>query len=376
MLPFIIGGGIMIALAFLIDTLMGFGATGGVDFGACTPLSAFLKYAGGISMGLMVPAFAGYIAFSIAGNDGIAAGFTGGFLATGGNALESAFSWNGETSGLMDIIARLAFEQESGGTTVSGFLGGIAAGFLAGYIVLFLKKITKKLPTALEGIKSTLIYPLGGVFIISVLMCVIFNPLIGVINSELGIMLARIANAGYLSVLGLVLGAMMAIDMGGPINKAAYLFGTGMLGTAAQLMESGASITDSAVQACYMAMASIMAGGMVPSVGIAFACQFFPGKFTKEERMSKVSNLVMGCSFITEGAIPFAAADPGRVIPSIVAGAGTAGLLSIIFKCTLMAPHGGVFVIATIGHPLLFILALLLGSAITAVMLGILKKDA
>lgn len=374
MLPFVIGGGIMVALAFLIDTLMGFGATGGGDFGNCTPLSSFFKYGGGLAMGLMVPVLAGYIAYSIADRPGLAVGFTGGLLASSGNAAAAGFSWNGETGGFMDVIAHFAFQQDGGGATVSGFLGGIVAGFLAGYIVLFLKKITEKLPASLDGIKPTLIYPLGGIFIISVLMCIIFNPLIGVINTGLSSMLAGIANAGYLSILGLVLGAMMAIDMGGPINKAAYVFGTGMLGTAADLMANGADVSDPAVQACYIAMAAIMAGGMVPPVGIALACHFFPKKFTQAERSSKVSNIVMGCSFITEGAIPFAAADPVHVIPCTMVGAGVAGLLSAIFKCTLMAPHGGIFVFATVGNPLLYIVAWLAGSVVTCVMLGFIKK--
>ena len=188
-------------------------------------------------------------------------------------------------------------------------------------------------------------------------------------------MLTSISAAGMITLLGLLLGAMMAIDMGGPINKAAYVFGTGMLATASDLMANGAAATDPAVQACYIAMASIMVGGMVPPVGIALACQFFPKKFTKEERNSRVSNLVMGASFITEGAIPFAAADPARVIPCTLVGAGVAGFLSALFGCTLMAPHGGLFVFATVGNPLMYILSWAIGSVITAVMLGFLKKD-
>jgi PTS system fructose-specific IIC component len=177
-------------------------------------------------------------------------------------------------------------------------------------------------------------------------------------------------------LLGLILGAMMAIDMGGPINKAAYVFGTGMLATAADMVAAGSATSDPKVQACYIAMASIMAGGMVPPVGIALACQFFPQKFTKAERETKVSNIVMGCSFITEGAIPFAAADPGHVIPCTMVGAGVAGLLSALFKCTLMAPHGGIFVFATVGNPFMYIVAWLIGSIVTCVMLGFIKKDA
>lgn len=375
MLPFVIGGGIMIALAFLIDTLSGYGATGGGNFGTITPLAAFFKYAGGLAMGLMVPVLAGYIAYSIADRPGLAVGFTGGLLASSGNLVfnEGSYSWFMESQN--GFIERFAFQGPTSGNTVSGFLGGIVAGFLAGYIVLLLKKLCSKLPESLEGIKPTLIYPLGGILLISVLMCFIFNPLIGLINTGLSVMLTSISAAGMITLLGLLLGAMMAIDMGGPINKAAYVFGTGMLATASDLMANGAAATDPAVQACYIAMASIMVGGMVPPVGIALACQFFPKKFTKEERNSKVSNLVMGASFITEGAIPFAAADPARVIPCTLVGAGVAGFLSALFGCTLMAPHGGLFVFATVGNPLMYILSWVIGSVITAVMLGFLKKD-
>lgn len=376
MLPFVIGGGIMTALAFLIDTILGYGATGGGNFGSCTPLSAFFKYGGGLAMGLMVPVLAGYIAYSIADRPGLAVGFTGGLLASSGNAVAAGYVWADQTGGFQKFIADFAFQGANGGNTVSGFLGGIVAGFLAGYIVLLLKKLCSKLPASLDGIKPTLIYPLCGIFLISVLMCFIFNPLIGLINTGLSNMLTALSAAGLITVLGLILGAMMAIDMGGPINKAAYVFGTGMLATASQLMENGASSGDPAVQACYIAMASIMVGGMVPPVGIALACQFFPKKFTVAERNSKVSNLVMGASFITEGAIPFAASDPLHVIPCTLVGAGVAGFLSALFGCTLMAPHGGIFVFATVGRPFMYIVSWLVGSVITAVMLGLIKKDA
>lgn len=376
MLPFVIGGGIMTALAFLIDTILGYGAIGGSAFGSCTPLSAFFKYAGGLAMGLMVPVLAGYIAYSIADRPGLAVGFTGGLLASSGNALVTSYDWADKTTGFQKFIADFAFQGANGGNTVSGFLGGILAGFLAGFIVLMLKKAFAKLPASLDGIKPTLIYPLLGILIISILMCFIFNPLIGLINTGLSNMLTSISDAGFITVLGLILGAMMAIDMGGPINKAAYVFGTGMLSTAAQMMADGASSSDPAVQACYIAMASIMVGGMVPPVGIALACRFFPKKFTAAERNSWVSNLIMGCSFITEGAIPFAAADPLHVIPCTLVGAGVAGFLSALFKCTLMAPHGGIFVFATVGNPLLYIVAWIIGSIITAVLLGLIKRDA
>lgn len=377
MLPFVIGGGIMIAIAFLIDTLCGYGGTGGGNFGTCTPLSALFKYIGDFSMGLMVPVLAGYIAYSIADRPGLAVGFTGGLLAANGNAVLAKYVFANESlGGFSKFISNFAFVGENGGNTVSGFLGGIAAGFVAGFIVLGLKKLCSKLSDSLEGIKPTLIYPLVGIFLIGILMTMVFNPLIGLINTGLSNMLTSVSDAGMITVLGLILGAMMAIDMGGPINKAAYVFGSGMLATASQMMAQGAQASDPAVQACYMAMASIMVGGMVPPVGIAAACKLFPRKFTKAEQGSAVSNIVMGCSFITEGAIPFAASDPLHVIPCTMAGAGVAGLLSALFGCTLMAPHGGVFVFATVGQPLLYIVAWLVGSAVTAVMLGFIKKDA
>ena len=374
MLPFVIGGGIMTAIAFLIDTLMGYGATGGSAFGSCTPLSAFFKYAGGLAMGLMVPVLAGYIAYSIADRPGLAVGFTGGLLASSGNALVTGYNWADSTTGFQKFIADFAFQGANGGNTVSGFLGGILAGFLAGFIVLFLKKAFSKLPASLDGIKPTLIYPLLGILIISILMCFIFNPLIGLINTGLSNGLTAISDAGYITVLGLILGAMMAIDMGGPINKAAYVFGTGVLATASQMIEKGAQPGDPAVQACYIAMAAIMVGGMVPPIGIALACQFFPKKFTKEERGSKVSNFVMGASFISEGAIPFAAADPLHVIPCTLIGAGVAGFLSALFKCTLMAPHGGIFVFPVVGNALMYLVALAAGTVVSALLLGVLKK--
>ncbi len=379
MLPFVIGGGIMMAIAFLIDTLCGYGSTGGANFGSCTPLSALFKYIGGLAMGLMVPVLSGYIAYSIADRPGLAVGFTGGLLAANGNAILGSYVFAdkvGDLGGFSKFVAQFAFVGENGGNTVSGFLGGIVAGFLAGFIVLGLKKLCEKLPDSLDGIKPTLIYPLVGIFIIGVLMCMIFNPLIGLINTGLSNMLKGISDAGMITVLGLILGAMMAIDMGGPINKAAYVFGSGMLATASQMMDQGAQASDPAVQACYMAMAAIMVGGMVPPVGIAVACKLFPKKFTQAERGSALSNIVMGCSFITEGAIPFAASDPLHVIPCTMAGAGVAGFLSALFKCTLMAPHGGIFVFATVGQPLLYVVAWLAGSAVTAVMLGLIKKDA
>lgn len=375
MLPFVIGGGILTALAFLIDTLCGYGATGGSSFGSCTPLSAFFKYAGGLAMGIMVPVLAGFIAESIADRPGLAVGFLGGLLASSGNAAIAGYTWaNDGLSGFQNFIARFGFTGPAGGNTVSGFLGGIVAGFLAGYIVLLLRKLCDRLPQSLEGIKPTLIYPVVGMFVTAVLMIFIFNPLIGVVNTGLSNMLSALAEKNLLIVLGLILGGMMAVDMGGPINKAAYVYGTMVLGTASELLAAGVSLTDPAVQACYISMAAVMVGGMVPPLGIALACIFFPKKFTKAERNSTVSNIVMGCGFITEGAIPFAAADPGHVIPCTFIGAAVAGALSAAFRCTLMAPHGGLFVFATVGHPLMYIVSWLVGSAVTCILLGLIKK--
>ncbi|MCR5633532.1 MAG: fructose-specific PTS transporter subunit EIIC [Eubacterium sp.] len=383
MLPFVIGGGILVAIAFLIDTIAGYGASGGGDFGSITPLAALLKYIGGLAMGLMVPVLAGYIAYAIADRPGLAVGFVGGMLASSGNALLSGYTFAEGTlvdgkalGGFGEFLSKFAFQQPNGGNTVSGFLGGIIAGFLAGFLVLGLQKLCANLPQALDGIKPTLIYPLVGIFLEGIIMCFILNPLIGLANTGLSNMLTAISDAGMLTVLGLILGAMMAIDMGGPINKAAYVFGVGMLTQAADYLNSGMTADDPKVVACYVSMAAIMVGGMVPPVGIALACWIFPKKFTKAERGSAVSNVVMGASFITEGAIPFAAADPLHVIPCTMVGAGVAGFLAALFKCTLMAPHGGVFVFATVGNPFMYIISWLIGSIVTCVMLGFIKRPA
>ena len=378
MLPLVVGGGILVALAFLVDTIAGYGASGSGNFGSITPLAALLKYVGGLAMGLMVPVLAGYIAYAIADRPGLAVGFVGGLLAANGNAALSGFvfsdgatiSLDGKALGSFGkFLAQLGFQQDGGGATVSGFLGGIVAGFLAGFIVLGLQKLCAKMPAALDGIKPMLIYPLVGMFCIAVLMIFIFNPLIGWLNTELSEMLTQLGKADALWALGLVLGAMMAIDMGGPINKAAYVFGTGMLTQAA------GSSDPNFQKIAYISMASVMVGGMCPPVGIALANLLFPKKFTKAERGTTITNFIMGASFITEGAIPFAAADPGRVIPCTLVGSGVAGLLVALFECTLMAPHGGLFVVATIGNPLLYLVAWAVGSVITAIMLGILKKN-
>lgn len=378
MLPLVVGGGILVALAFLVDTIAGYGASGSGSFGSITPLAALLKYVGGLAMGLMVPVLAGYIAYAIADRPGLAVGFVGGLLAANGNAALSGFvfsdgatiSLDGKAlGGFSKFLADLGFQHDGGGATVSGFLGGIVAGFLAGFIVLGLQKLCSKMPAALDGIKPMLIYPLVGMFCIAVLMIFIFNPLIGWVNTELSEMLTQLGKSNALWALGLVLGAMMAIDMGGPINKAAYVFGTGMLTQAA------GSSDPNFQKIAYISMAAVMVGGMCPPVGIALANLIFPKKFTKAERGTTITNFIMGASFITEGAIPFAAADPGRVIPCTLVGSGVAGLLVAVFECTLMAPHGGLFVVATIGNPLLYLVAWAVGSVITAIMLGILKKN-
>ncbi|WP_026503919.1 PTS fructose transporter subunit IIABC [Butyrivibrio sp. NC3005] len=369
MLPFVIGGGILVAIAFLIDTICGFGETGGGNFGSMTPASALLKYIGGLAMGLMVPVLAGFIGESIADRPGLAVGFAGGLLAANGNALFADYieRWGGEgsLSGFSEFISKFGFQGK--GNTVSGFLGGIAAGFLAGAIIILLRKLCSGFPKSLEGIKSILIYPLCGIFLMGIVMCFVLNPFIGFVNTSLSTMLNSLYEANAIAVLGLVLGAMMAIDMGGPINKAAYVFGTGMLAQAA--------LDPSVEQVAWISMAAIMVGGMVPPVGIALACKLFPKKFTNEEQETWITNIIMGASFITEGAIPFAAGDPIHIIPATLVGSGVAGLLSALFKCTLKAPHGGVFVFATVGNPLLYIIAWAIGSVITCVLIGMLRKD-
>lgn len=379
MLPFVVGGGILVAIAFLIDTIAGYGASGSGNFGSITPLAALFKNLGGTAMGLMVPVLAGYIAYAIADRPGLAVGFTGGLLASNGNAALANFVFaDGKNivlgdattplGGFSQFLAKFGFQ--AGGNTVSGFLGGIAAGFLAGGIVLLLQKICAKMPAALDGIKPMLIYPLVGIFLEGLIMIFILNPVIGVVNTSLSNMLQAIGDSGMLWLLGMILGAMMAIDMGGPINKAAYVFGTGML------TQASASNDPAFQQIAYISMAAVMVGGMCPPVGIALANLLFPKKFTKAEKSTVVTNFIMGASFITEGAIPFAAADPIHVIPATLVGSGVAGLLVAVFKCTLMAPHGGLFVVATIGNPLMYLLAWLVGSVITCILLGLLKKPA
>lgn len=319
MLPFVIGGGILIALAFLFDT---FDPANAKNFGSGTPLSAFLMKIGGASFGFMLPVLAGYIAMSIADRPGLVAGFVGGLLASQGG---------------------------------SGFLGALIAGFAAGYLVLLVKKLVSGLPQALEGTKPVLFYPVLGVLFIGIAITFIINPPVSALNEWLMNSLQTMGTTSRV-LLGLVFGAMMSVDMGGPVNKAAYVIGTGALATGE-----------------YGIMAPVMAGGMVPPLAIALCTTFFPSRFTEAERKSGITNYIMGLSFITEGAIPFAAADPIRVLPSCIIGAGTAGALSMFFECTLRAPHGGIFVVPTIGNPLLYLASIAIGSVVACIILAIVK---
>ena len=319
MLPFVIGGGILIALAFLFDT---FDPANAKNFGSGTPLSAFLMKIGGASFGFMLPVLAGYIAMSIADRPGLVAGFVGGLLANQGG---------------------------------SGFLGALIAGFAAGYLVLLVKKLVSGLPQALEGTKPVLFYPVLGVLFIGISITFIINPPVSALNEWLMNSLQTMGTTSRV-LLGLVFGAMMSVDIGGPVNKAAYVIGTGALATGE-----------------YGIMAAVMAGGMVPPLAIALCTTFFPSRFTEAERKSGITNYIMGLSFITEGAIPFAAADPIRVLPSCIIGAGTAGALSMFFECTLRAPHGGIFVVPTIGNPLLYLASIAIGSVVACIILAIVK---
>lgn len=338
MLPFVVAGGIFIALAFLIDTIAGYSGSASGDFGTITPAAAFFKTIGGVAFNLMVPILAGFIAMSIADRPGLLVGLAGGFLATSG--------------------ATFALP---GGDVPSGFLGGLLAGFAGGFMMLGIEKLCDKLPHALEGIKPVLIYPLLGLGGIAVIMCAI-NPIMGLINTAMSNGLEAMAKTeGLMIPLCALLAGMMATDMGGPFNKAAYVFASGMLATA----------TESA----YMIMAAVMIGGMVPPIAIALSNTFSKKKWTSEEKKNAPVNYVMGLSFITEGAIPYAAADPLHVIPSCLVGSAAAGALSAFFKCTLMAPHGGVFVFAVVGHWPLYILSLAVGSVVGMLMLGLLKKN-
>ena len=328
MLPFVIGGGILIAIAFLIDgfavDLNSLPFEERSNFGTITPLAAMFKSIGGVAFGFMLPILAGFIAMIIADRPGLAVGFVGGAIAANGT---------------------------------SGFLGALVAGFVAGYLVRLLKKLFEKLPEGLEGIKPMLLYPVIGIFLIGVIMTYVVEPPIGALNVMINNGLNSM-NGAKAILLGALLGGMMSVDMGGPVNKAAYVFGTASIAAGN-----------------YNIMAAVMVGGMVPPLAIALATMFFKNKFTEEERKAGPTNIVMGLSFISEGAIPFAASDPLRVLPSCIIGSAVAGALSMAFGCTLMAPHGGIFVFLTVGHPLLYLISLAVGSVVGCVILGLLKKD-
>lgn len=348
MLPFVIGGGILIALAFMIDTFAGVPQDS--NFGTGTFVSKLFKTIGDTAFGFMLPVLAGFVAYSIAGRPGLAVGIVGGALAK-----SSTFSIEYTISG-----------NDTGAS--AGFLGALAAGFLAGYIVKGLEAGTKWLPKSLDGIKPMLIYPLFGVLFIGVGMYLLNTPFT-YINIGVSTGLNWLGQHNLTILLGALLAGMMAVDMGGPINKAAYVFGTALLTEAA-------GSTDAAYQIyCYQMMAAVMIGGMVPPLGIALSATLCPQKWSKSERKEAYVNYVMGAGFITEGAIPFAAKDPLRVIPSSVVGSAVAGLLSVVFNCTLMAPHGGIFVFAVVGNWYWYILSLVVGTLITAIMLSLLRKD-
>lgn len=327
MLPFVVGGGILIAIAFIIDgfsvDLNSLPAEQRANFGTITQAAALFKGIGGTAFGFMLPILAGFIAMSIADRPGLAVGFVGGSIAANGT---------------------------------SGFLGALVAGFVAGYIVLLLKKVFSKLPESLDGMKPVLLYPLFGIFLVGVIMQFVVEPPIGALNTAINNGLNGLNGASAV-VLGVLLGGMMSVDMGGPVNKAAYVFGTASIAAGN-----------------YNIMAAVMIGGMVPPLAIALATILFKNKFTAEERKAGPTNFIMGLSFITEGAIPFAASDPLHVLPACVVGSAVAGGLSMAFGCTLMAPHGGIFVVPTIGNPLMYLVALVIGSFIACGLLGLLKK--
>ncbi len=333
MLPFVVGGGILIAIAFLLDDY----SIDPSNFGMNTPIAAFFKTIGNAAFNVMLYILAGYIAMSIADRPGLAVGFVGGILAVQGTTFESL------TNGDITLVS-------------SGFLGALIAGFVGGYIVLGLKKLCSYLPDSIEGIKTILLYPVFGILLMGTFMLLI-NPYVAAINTAINDYLSSMSSANKI-ILGAILGGMMAVDLGGPINKAAYTFGTGMLASGQ-----------------YEIMAAVMAGGMVPPLAIAFLATAFPRKIPKKDKQAAYVNYIMGLSFISEGAIPFASADPLRTIPAFVIGSAVTGALSMWFSCTLMAPHGGIFVIATIGHPLKYLLAIAVGAIVSTLIMAKLKKN-
>ncbi|MBU5460265.1 PTS fructose transporter subunit IIABC [Anaerostipes sp. MSJ-23] len=338
MLPFVIGGGILIALAFLFDNQ----AINPANFGKNTPLAATLKTIGEQAFGFMLPILAGFIAMSIADRPGLAVGFVGGALANGGYTFANIMSY------------------DSSKAISSGFIGALLAGFIGGYIIVLLRKLFDKLPSALEGLKPILLYPVCGILIMGIIMIAI-NPIVGAINTGLNNFLSSMSGTSSI-LLGAILGGMMSVDMGGPFNKAAYVFGT------AQLTVANAGAEQ------YAIMAAVMAGGMVPPLAIALCTTFFKNRFTENERKSGVVNYVMGLSFITEGAIPFAAGDPIHILPPCIIGSAVAGALSMAFHCGLPAPHGGIFVIGVITNPLQYILSVAIGAVIGMLIMSFTKK--
>ena len=343
MLPFVIGGGILIALAFLLDD---FDPNNAANFGMGTPIAAFFKTIGGVAFNFMLPILAGYIAMSIADRPGLVVGFVGGSMAAAGTSFATI-------AGTADPVS-------------SGFLGALLAGFVGGYFMLAFEKLCEKLPRSLEGIKPILLYPVVGVLFMGLFMCA-FGPIVGALNTGLTSFLSSLGGTSKI-LLGAVLGGMMSIDMGGPFNKAAYVTGTGAIATA---LAAGAG--QGAIE--YQMMASVMVGGMVPPIAIALCTTFFKKKFTADERKSGVVNYIMGLCFISEGAIPFAAADPLRVIPSCVVGSAVAGALSMVFGCGLMAPHGGIFVFPVVSNVMGYLLSLVAGSVVGMALLAVLKKN-
>ena len=333
MLPFVVGGGILIAIAFLLDDY----SIDPSNFGMNTPIAAFFKTIGGIAFDFMLCILSGYIAMSIADRPGLAVGFVGGAVAKAGTTFASLSNPD------VTLVS-------------SGFLGALIAGFIGGYVVLLLRKVFSFLPKSLESVKPILIYPVGGILLIGLIMLAI-NPVVGAINTALNNFLSSMQGANKI-ILGAILGGMMSVDLGGPVNKASYTFGTGML-----------------AEGHYDIMAAVMAGGMVAPLAIALLATFFPKKLPKKDRQSALLNYIMGFSFISEGAIPFASADPIRVIVSCVIGSAVAGSLSMLFNCTLMAPHGGIFVLPVVGNAALYLLSIVIGSFVAMFILAALKKN-
>ena len=333
MLPFVVGGGILIAIAFLLDDY----SIDPSNFGMNTPIAAFFKTIGGIAFDFMLCILSGYIAMSIADRPGLAVGFVGGAVAKAGTTFASL------TNPDVTLVS-------------SGFLGALIAGFIGGYVVLLLRKVFSFLPKSLESVKPILIYPVGGILLIGLIMLAI-NPVVGAINTALNNFLSSMQGANKI-ILGAILGGMMSVDLGGPVNKASYTFGTGML-----------------AEGHYDIMAAVMAGGMVAPLAIALLATFFPKKLPKKDRQSALLNYIMGFSFISEGAIPFASADPIRVIVSCVIGSAVAGAMSMLFNCTLMAPHGGIFVLPVVGNAALYLLSIVIGSVVAMLILAALKKN-